>query len=464
MNKTFKNMFLGSLYLSVLSLLSCGGSDNGNEDIAPDPPVLPTEISITVEPLVLEVAATEGIYEVNVKTTGTEEWSASSTDEWIRISTKGNTNKEGTVKVAVTRNEKAERYGRIKISSGSKDEYVQVKQQEALRVAASEIACGSGAGSVEMLVYGSDTWEAQSDKEWASVSRKENKVQISCTENLALASRTANVTVTDGYQSCTFTVVQESGEDTNVTTPEGYTLVWQDEFNEGTTLSNSWTHEVQGPGWVNNELQTYVNGQTSTGKRVTELKNGKLHINCFKENGRIYSGRVYANVNTGWQYGYFEARILLPKGKGTWPAFWMMPVGNDWSTNPWPMCGEIDIMEEVGVVPNEVSSSIHTQDYNHTKNTQKTHAITINKAEGEFHVYALEWTEDAITTYVDGKVQLAVTKQQLGSGHNQWPFHYAFYPILNLAWGGSWGGMQGVDESALPVTMEIDYVRVFQKK
>lgn len=192
---------------------------------------------------------------------------------------------------------------------------------------------------------------------------------------------------------------------------------------------------------------------------------GKLNINCFKgSDGKIYSGRVYAKVNTGWEYGYFEARIMLPEGKGTWPAFWMMPVGNDWNTNPWPMCGEIDIMEEVGVVPNEVSSSIHTQDYNHTIGTQKTHAMTIEQAEGEFHLYALEWTEDAITTYVDGKVQLAVTKQQLGAGHNQWPFHYAFYPILNLAWGGDWGGMNGVDESALPVTMKVDYVRVFQKK
>ena len=197
---------------------------------------------------------------------------------------------------------------------------------------------------------------------------------------------------------------------------------------------------------------------------MTEVKNGTLRINCFKEGGKVYSGRVYAKVREGWQHGYFEASIKLPKGKGTWPAFWMMPVGNDWATNPWPMCGEIDIMEEVGVVPNEVSSSIHTQDYNHTKNTQKTHAMTIDKAEGEFHTYALLWTADEMTTYVDGKVQLNVKKSVLGSGHNQWPFHYPFYLILNLAWGGDWGGMQGVDESALPVTMEVDYVRVFQKK
>ena len=245
---------------------------------------------------------------------------------------------------------------------------------------------------------------------------------------------------------------------------EGYQLVWHDEFNTGTTLdSRDWNHEVQADHWVNNELQNYVNRISPTGKPVTEIADGALQIHCFKENGKVYSGRVYAHEHQGWQYGYFEARIKLPAGKGTWPAFWMMPVGNDWSTNPWPMCGEIDIMEEVGVVPNEVSSSIHTQDYNHTKNTQKTHAMTIARAEGDFHTYALLWTADAITTYVDGTQQLAVTKQQLGSGHNQWPFHYPFYHILNLAWGGDWGGMRGVDEAALPVTMEVDYVRVFQK-
>ena len=245
---------------------------------------------------------------------------------------------------------------------------------------------------------------------------------------------------------------------------EGYRLVCHDEFNTGTTLdSRDWNHEVQADHWVNNELQNYVNRISPTGKPVTEIADGALQIHCFKENGKVYSGRVYAHEHQGWQYGYFEARIKLPAGKGTWPAFWMMPVGNDWSTNPWPMCGEIDIMEEVGVVPNEVSSSIHTQDYNHTKNTQKTHAMTIARAEGDFHTYALLWTADAITTYVDGTQQLAVTKQQLGSGHNQWPFHYPFYLILNLAWGGDWGGMRGVDEAALPVTMEVDYVRVFQK-
>lgn len=292
-------------------------------------------------------------------------------------------------------------------------------------------------------------------------------VTVTLGENASYKDRSAEITVKCGSTRQKVTLTQKAMEkgELSIDVPEGYHLVWHDEFESGDQLDRKdWTHEVQKDHWVNNELQNYVNHTSPDGQVVTEIADGALRIHCFKEKGKVYSGRVYAHANEGWQYGWFEARIKLPSGKGTWPAFWMMPVANDWSTNPWPNCGEIDIMEEVGCVPNEVSSSIHTQAYNHTKNTQKTHAMVISGAEGEFHVYALEWSADAITTYVDGKVQLAVTREALGSSHDQWPFaEYPFYPILNLAWGGDWGGMKGVDESALPIVMEIDYLRVFQK-
>lgn len=170
---------------------------------------------------------------------------------------------------------------------------------------------------------------------------------------------------------------------------------------------------------------------------------------------------MYAHVTEGWKYGYIEARMMLPKGKGTWPAFWMMPVEVDWAKEGWPACGEIDIMEEVGVVPNEVSSSLHATGHNHTNNTQVTKAKVIDRAEGEFHTYAIQWTEQNITTYVDGEVLLKYDND--GKGVTNWPYDKPYYIILNLAWGGDWGGMQGVDESALPASFVIDYVRVFQK-
>ena len=343
------------------------------------------------------------------------------------------------------------------------------------------VPVAGGTYTISVTTTGKE-WNAYADQDFISVDAKNTVAQsgtltVTVPANPTTSVRTGTVTVMSGVARKAISISQVAAEQSPYYAPEGYSLVWNDEFdgnygyapNENgvprTELNpNDWTHEVQKKGWVNNELQNYVNHKSPGGDLVTEIKNGTLRIHCFKENGNIYSGRVYAHVNQGWQYGYFEASIKLPKGKGTWPAFWMMPVGNDWNTNPWPMCGEIDIMEEVGVVPNEVSSSIHTQDYNHTKNTQKTHAMKIADAEGAFHTYALLWTADEIITYVDGKEQLHVTKAALGSGHNQWPFHYAFYPIFNLAWGGDWGGMQGVDESALPITMEVDYIRVFQKK
>ena len=321
-----------------------------------------------------------------------------------------------------------------------------------------------GTYSIAVTTTGKE-WGAYTDYDFIATETERGSLTVTVAANPTTSQRTGSVVIMSGAARQTIPVSQAASAQSAYDAPDGYSLVWQDEFDKGNTLNaDDWTHEVKNSGWVNNELQNYVNHTTPGGNLVTEVRNDKLRITALKENGKVYSGRVYAHINQGWQYGYFEASIKLPSGKGTWPAFWMMPVGNDWNTNPWPMCGEIDIMEEVGCVPNEVSSSIHTQDYNHTKNTQKTHAFVLPGAEGEFHVYALLWTADEITTYVDGKVQLNVKKSVLGSGHNQWPFHYAFYPIFNLAWGGDWGGMKGVDESALPVTMEVDYIRVFQKK
>ena len=214
---------------------------------------------------------------------------------------------------------------------------------------------------------------------------------------------------------------------------------------------------MQNSGWVNHELQNYVNHTTPKGRYVTEIMDGTLRIHCFKEDGKIYSGRVYAKVKSGWTYGYIEASIKLPKGKGTWPAFWMMPV----NFKSWPADGEIDIMEEVGYHPDYVSSSLHANAHVHSNGTQVTHEMYCKGAEGEFHTYAIEWTAQNITTFVDGKKQLSYDNR--GLGRDDWPYNDPFYVIFNLAWGGDWGGQQGVDENALPATMEVDYVRVFQK-
>lgn len=313
----------------------------------------------------------------------------------------------------------------------------------------------------EWGAYTSDSWLKVNT---ANTTQKQGTVTVTAEANPLTESRSATITVMSGAARKQIAVTQAAAASTAYPAPDGYSLVWHDEFNSGSELNaNDWTHEVQKSGWVNDELQNYVNHITPEGNLVTEVKNGSLQIHCLKEDGKIYSGRVYAKVNEGWKYGYIEGRIKLPKGKGTWPAFWMMPVNNDWTTNPWPRCGEIDIMEEVGGHANYTSSSIHCENYNHSIGTQKTAERLTSGAEDDFHIYAIEWTEDYIQTYVDGNPLLRFNND--GAGNiKTWPFNKHFYVILNLAWGGSWGGQQGVDEGALPATMQVDYVRVFQKK
>lgn len=340
------------------------------------------------------------------------------------------------------------------------------------------IKAPANGGSYSVAVVASTGgWTTAADENsgnWVKVSAKNtNKasgmISVTVDENTSKEARNGAINVKLGSKQVSISVTQagktvtpiEGGE---MVIPEGYKLVWNDEFNEGSELnSTDWRHEVQKSGWVNKELQNYANG-SADGKRVTEIADNRLYINCFKgSNGKIYSGRVYAHETQGWLYGIFEARIKLPKGKGTWPAFWMMPCNNDFGANPWPKCGEIDIMEEVGVNPNYTSSSLHTEKFNHVMGTQITKERLTTGAEDGFHVYRLEWTPDYIKTYVDGKELLNFNndgKNDVGS----WPFNKSFYVILNLAWGGDWGGKKGVDESALPVQMEVDYVRVFQKK
>ena len=194
---------------------------------------------------------------------------------------------------------------------------------------------------------------AEGDFVKATAQYANNAVAVTIDENPNTTERTGNVIIMSGTARKNITVTQAAAAQPAYNAPDGYSLVWQDEFEGISNQLNAadWTHEVKNSGWVNHELQNYVNQKTPEGQLVTEVKNGTLRITARKENGKVYSGRVYAKVKEGWTYGYIEASIKLPKGKGTWPAFWMMPV----NFKSWPADGEIDIMEEVGYHPDYVS-------------------------------------------------------------------------------------------------------------
>lgn len=246
--------------------------------------------------------------------------------------------------------------------------------------------------------------------------------------------------------------------------PSGYTLVWQDEFNasceaDGRTPMphiDKWRFETGAHGWGNNEKQNYIPGYRGS-DTCAVISDGTLKIIAKKAGSEILSIRM--NSKESWQYGYFEARLRMPSGKGVWPAFWMMPK----DAKNWPLNGEIDIMEYVGYDPNVIHCTIHTQAYNHSIGTQKGKSTKIENAETDFHIYAVEWTADCIKGFIDGTEYFRFENDKKNN-KTTWPFNVPFYVKLNLAWGGNWGGAQGVDESVLPATYEIDYVRIYRKK
>jgi beta-glucanase (GH16 family) len=240
-------------------------------------------------------------------------------------------------------------------------------------------------------------------------------------------------------------------------------LVWSDEFNNsGQPDPKKWNYDLGDGcpnvcGWGNNELEYY----TSDSRNV-RVENGILIIEARKEakGGKAYtSTRIVSKGKGDWLYGRIEVRAKLPDGLGTWPAIWML--STDWKYGGWPASGEIDIMEHVGLDPTVVHGTIHTETYNHGKGTQKEGKIIVETAMNEMHIYAINWSRDKIDFFVDDKRYHTVIRDPK-EDFRGWPFDQRFHLIMNLAVGGNWGGMKGVDESIWPKRMEVDYVRVYR--
>lgn len=240
-----------------------------------------------------------------------------------------------------------------------------------------------------------------------------------------------------------------------VPTAKGWKLKWADEFNaKGLPDPANWGYDVGGTGWGNNEKQFYTNADTLN----ANVDKGYLAITARKAD-KYTSARLGSRKKFDFKYGRLEVRAMLPKGRGIWPAIWMLPT--DWKYGGWPKSGEIDVMEHVGYEPDSVYGTVHTQTFNHTKGTQVGKALKVENPYTTYHVYAMEWFEDRIDLFIDG--QLYFTFKNSKKGVDEWPFDQNFHLLLNVAVGGNWGGKNGVDDSIFPAAMKVDYVRVFQK-
>jgi beta-glucosidase len=263
-------------------------------------------------------------------------------------------------------------------------------------------------------------------------------------------------------------------------TTSGWQLVWSDEFNDGKgTAPNpaNWDYDLgNNGGWGNGEAEAYTNSPNN----VFQDGNGNLVIQVVKDgSGNYTSARLQTGVpgssagiaDHSWQYGLIEARIKLPFGTGVWPAFWML--GEDIGTVSWPRCGEVDIMENFGTFNNNASvnngtihgpanSSAVPPDYPPSGVGASTTLPFGETVYDDYHVYAVEWSQNSIQFFVDGLAYETVTPAALPAGA-LWAFNSPFFLLLNVAIGGpsTFLGTPGASVT-FPQDMLVDYVRVYQ--
>lgn len=234
-------------------------------------------------------------------------------------------------------------------------------------------------------------------------------------------------------------------------------LVMSDEFNvDGALDTNLWSYNIGtgSNGWGNNELQYYTSRPSNI-----KVENGMLHITARNEQymGKSYtSARILTKGKFEKKYGRIEARIKLPRGKGLWPAFWMLGANSD--TVIWPQCGEIDIMEYVGSKPTEFFGTVHGPGYYGGTSIGKTYTLPNSRFDTDFHVFGIEWDENYINFYVDDKLYNQITPDNVPG---EWVFNESFYIILNVAVGGNLPGSPN-SETPFPQTMLVDYIRIYE--
>ena len=254
-----------------------------------------------------------------------------------------------------------------------------------------------------------------------------------------------------------------NGDGPTVSPPIRWDLVWSDEFNAkvGTPPDpTTWTHDVGGDGWGNNQLEH----NTNRIENVAHDGAGHLAIIARKErfeNNDYTSARIKSEGKREQKYGRIEARILLPRGQGIWPAFWML--GGDFAQVGWPQTGEIDIMEYRGQERGVVHGSLHGPQYSGGSAITRRYQLPDNKGFDEgFHVFAVEWDPGRIAWTVDGTVYQIVNTRDV-TARGPWVFDHPFFILLNVAVGGGFSGNPDAT-TTFPQTMLVDYVRIFERR
>ncbi len=235
----------------------------------------------------------------------------------------------------------------------------------------------------------------------------------------------------------------------------GLTLKWSDEFKEP-AIDESTRHYDLGAGrWGNNELETYTNSTKNS--FITD--GGYLVLEARQEpfgSAHYTSARMLTMGNQQFRYGRIDVRAILPKGKGIWPAIWML--GSTVSATPWPACGEIDMMELLGNQPDKVYGTAHWANGGQSASSGGNYILASGDFSKKFHVFSIAWDSRKIAWYVDNQLYHTVKKTDVVGTY---PFDQPFFFILNVAVGDAWPGNPD-GTTIFPQRMIVDYVRVYQ--
>jgi beta-glucanase (GH16 family) len=254
-------------------------------------------------------------------------------------------------------------------------------------------------------------------------------------------------------------------------------LLWSDEFNgkKGTLPSSkTWSREIGGGGWGNSERQFYTDKAANAsmdgagrlvitanrisneyGDLIGDVPGTEDILNRCSE-CQFTSARMKTARNLSFQYGRIEARIKMPQGVGTWPAFWML--GGDLLDGvPWPECGEIDIMEFRGDIPDRSTSAIHGPTTPQGSGLGAAF-LSYDSLSNGYHTYAIEWKKNSISFIVDGRV--TGTYSSADTGTRGWVYNQKFFLILNLAMGGTYAG-EYIDPMVNQAQLHVDYIRFY---
>ena len=256
-------------------------------------------------------------------------------------------------------------------------------------------------------------------------------------------------------------------------------LVWSDEFTvEGRPDASTWSYER---GFVrNHEAQWYQeeNAWQHDGLLIIEARREQNRSNpTYKADSRQWgrqrptidytSACVTTQGKRTFRYGRLEVSARIPTASGAWPAIWTLG-----TARPWPSCGEVDVMEfyRIDGKPHILANAAWGSDerYKAVWNSRRVPFTHFTDRDPQwalqFHTWRMDWDEQSIRLFLDdellNEIPLATTVN--GSiGNHANPFTEPQYILLNLALGGDNGGP--IDDSALPMRYEIDYVRLYEK-